>query len=118
LFAALPLLAWSAALVPLLALALLLRARRKLSFVLLAASCVMAGWSDAALRAQALIVPHHGSKTPSTPEFLRAVDPKIVVYPVGYPIASGIRMRTCRNASCRMAALCREPIAMAQSRSG
>ncbi len=36
------------------------------------------------LRAQLLIAPHHGSKTSSTPEFVRAVDPKIVVYTVGY----------------------------------
>jgi hypothetical protein len=54
LFAALPPLAWSAVLVPLLALALLVRARCKLLFVLLAASCVMAGCSDVTLRAQAL----------------------------------------------------------------
>jgi len=37
-----------------------------------------------ALRAQVLIVPHHGSKTSSTPEFVSAVDPRIVIYPVGY----------------------------------
>ena len=37
-----------------------------------------------ALRAQVLVVPHHGSRTSSTPEFVRAVDPRIVIYPVGY----------------------------------
>ncbi len=37
-----------------------------------------------ALRAQVLIVPHHGSKTSSLPEFVRAVDPRIAIYPVGY----------------------------------
>lgn len=36
------------------------------------------------LRAQVLVVPHHGSKTSSIPEFVRAVDPRIVIYPVGY----------------------------------
>jgi competence protein ComEC len=36
------------------------------------------------LRAQVLIAPHHGSKTSSIPEFVRAVDPRIVIYPVGY----------------------------------
>ena len=36
------------------------------------------------LRAQVLLVPHHGSKTSSTPEFIRAVDPRIVIYPIGY----------------------------------
>lgn len=36
------------------------------------------------LRAQALVAPHHGSKTSSTPAFVRAVDPRIVIYPVGY----------------------------------
>ncbi len=40
--------------------------------------------SREALRAQVLVVPHHGSKTSSTPEFVRAVDPRIVIYPVGY----------------------------------
>lgn len=38
----------------------------------------------AALRAQVLIAPHHGSKTSSIPDFVRAVDPRIVIYPVGY----------------------------------
>ena len=37
-----------------------------------------------ALRAPVLIAPHHGSKTSSIPEFVRAVDPRIVIYPVGY----------------------------------
>ncbi|NDB70157.1 MAG: hypothetical protein EB015_19555 [Methylocystaceae bacterium] len=36
------------------------------------------------LRAQVLVAPHHGSKTSSIPEFVRAVDPRIVIYPVGY----------------------------------
>ncbi len=38
----------------------------------------------AALRADVLIAPHHGSRTSSTPEFVRAVDPRVVIYPVGY----------------------------------
>ena len=37
-----------------------------------------------ALRAQVLVAPHHGSKTSSTPDFVRAVAPRIVIYPVGY----------------------------------
>ncbi|MEQ1773651.1 MAG: DNA internalization-related competence protein ComEC/Rec2 [Burkholderiales bacterium] len=36
------------------------------------------------LRAQVLLAPHHGSKTSSIPEFVQAVDPRIVIYPVGY----------------------------------
>lgn len=40
--------------------------------------------SREALRAQVLLVPHHGSKTSSLPEFVGAVDPRIVIYPVGY----------------------------------
>lgn len=37
-----------------------------------------------ALRADVLIAPHHGSKTSSTAEFVRAVAPRVVIYPVGY----------------------------------
>ncbi len=37
-----------------------------------------------ALRAEVLLAPHHGSNTSSLPEFVRAVDPRIVIYPVGY----------------------------------
>lgn len=40
--------------------------------------------SAQALRAEVLIVPHHGSKTSSTTEFVRAVNPRIAIYPVGY----------------------------------
>ncbi|ACC70625.1 ComEC/Rec2 family competence protein [Paraburkholderia phymatum] len=38
----------------------------------------------AALRAQILLVPHHGSKTSSTEPFLDAIDPSIAVFQVGY----------------------------------
>jgi competence protein ComEC len=38
----------------------------------------------AALRAEVLLVPHHGSKTSSTPAFLDAVAPRIGVISVGY----------------------------------
>jgi len=42
--------------------------------------------ADAAseLRADVLLVPHHGSRTSSTPAFIAAVDPREVIYPVGY----------------------------------
>jgi len=36
------------------------------------------------LRARVLVVPHHGSSTSSTPEFVRAVSPQFAVFPVGY----------------------------------
>ena len=35
-------------------------------------------------RADILLAPHQGSKTSSTPEFLQAVNPRLVVFPVGY----------------------------------
>jgi competence protein ComEC len=40
--------------------------------------------SAAALRSSALIVPHHGSKTSSTPAFLDAVAPQTAVVQAGY----------------------------------
>lgn len=36
------------------------------------------------LRADVIIAPHHGSKTSSTPNFIASVDPKYVIYSVGY----------------------------------
>jgi competence protein ComEC len=36
------------------------------------------------VQSDVLIVPHHGSSTSSTPAFLRAVDPRIGVFTVGY----------------------------------
>lgn len=38
----------------------------------------------AALRADVLLVPHHGSRTSSTPEFVAAVAASDVIFPVGY----------------------------------
>ncbi len=38
----------------------------------------------AALRAEVLVAPHHGSATSSTPAFIAAVAPDWVLYPVGY----------------------------------
>jgi competence protein ComEC len=37
-----------------------------------------------ALRAGILVAPHHGSKTSSTPAFVAAVRPEVVLFPVGY----------------------------------
>ena len=36
------------------------------------------------LRADVLMVPHHGSRTSSTPEFVAAVAPRGAIFPVGY----------------------------------
>ncbi|MBQ0725684.1 MAG: DNA internalization-related competence protein ComEC/Rec2 [Cycloclasticus sp.] len=36
------------------------------------------------LKADVLIAPHHGSKTSSTPQFIKAVSPRFVLFPVGY----------------------------------
>lgn len=36
------------------------------------------------LRADVLVVPHHGSKTSSLPRFIRAVGPRWALFPVGY----------------------------------
>ena len=38
----------------------------------------------ASLKADVLLVPHHGSRTSSTPEFIAAVAPRIAVYTPGY----------------------------------
>ena len=40
--------------------------------------------TGAPLASQVLVAPHHGSKTSSTPAFLRAVNPETIVIPVGY----------------------------------
>ena len=38
----------------------------------------------ASLRAQLLVVPHHGSRTSSTPAFIAAVAPQVAVFTPGY----------------------------------
>ncbi len=38
----------------------------------------------AALKAEVILAPHHGSKTSSTPGFLQAIKPKYVLIPAGY----------------------------------
>ena len=40
--------------------------------------------SGSDLKADVLVAPHHGSRTSSTPEFVAAVAPKLVLFPVGY----------------------------------
>ena len=40
--------------------------------------------SPGRLSADVLIAPHHGSRTSSTAEFVRAVAPRLVVFTVGY----------------------------------
>ena len=39
---------------------------------------------QAGLKADVLVAPHHGSQTSSTDDFLRAVQPKLVLIPAGY----------------------------------
>jgi competence protein ComEC len=46
-------------------------------------AALLAGAPDA-LRSDLLIVPHHGSKTSSTPAFLDAVQPRVAVFQAGY----------------------------------
>jgi competence protein ComEC len=43
----------------------------------------LAGTLGDALRADVLLAPHHGSKSSSTPGFVEAVKPRLVVFPVG-----------------------------------
>ncbi len=40
--------------------------------------------SGSHLRADVLVAPHHGSRTSSSPEFVAAVAPQLVLFPVGY----------------------------------
>ena len=43
-----------------------------------------AGAPGAELRADVLLVPHHGSRTSSTPAFIEAVAPRVAVVQAGY----------------------------------
>jgi competence protein ComEC len=49
-----------------------------------AAELALLGRDAAALRADALLVPHHGSRTSSTAAFVAAVGPALAVVPAGY----------------------------------
>ena len=40
--------------------------------------------NPSALRADVLVVPHHGSRTSSTPAFIAAVAPQVAVFACGY----------------------------------
>jgi competence protein ComEC len=48
------------------------------------AELAMLGRDAAALRSDLLVVPHHGSRTSSTPAFIAAVRPTVAVYTPGY----------------------------------
>lgn len=45
---------------------------------------LLADYGAAGLRATVLLAPHHGSKTSSSGAFLRAVDPELAIFQVGY----------------------------------
>jgi competence protein ComEC len=45
---------------------------------------VLTAAGAAELGAEILLAPHQGSNTSSTPAFVRAVSPRLVVFPVGY----------------------------------
>ncbi|RXZ32490.1 DNA internalization-related competence protein ComEC/Rec2 [Oxalobacteraceae bacterium CAVE-383] len=45
---------------------------------------LLAAYGLAGLRATVLLAPHHGSKTSSSRAFLRAVDPQLAIFQVGY----------------------------------
>lgn len=47
----------------------------------------------AGLKSDVLVVPHHGSRTSSTGDFIRAVSPEIAVFPVGYRNRFGLPNR-------------------------
>lgn len=45
---------------------------------------LLKNYPNGTLQADILVAPHHGSKTSSTPAFVRAVSPKYVIFPSGY----------------------------------
>ena len=49
-----------------------------------AAERTLLDFAGTQLASTVLIVPHHGSKTSSTPAFVRAVDPQLALLPAGY----------------------------------
>jgi competence protein ComEC len=49
-----------------------------------AAEALLVQRDGAALRSEAVLAPHHGSRTSSTAEFIAAVRPGLLVVPVGY----------------------------------
>jgi len=48
------------------------------------AEVYLAGHQGRYLHAQVLVAPHHGSNTSSTTVFLRTVNPRLVLFPIGY----------------------------------
>jgi len=61
---------------------------------------------DAEIAADFLKVPHHGSKTSSTPDFVSAVAPKVAVVSAGRRIRSAIRPRGLSSATLRLVCVC------------
>ena len=57
--------------------------------------------SSGDLAADVVLVPHHGSRTSSTPEFVAATGARHAVVPVGYRNRFGIPRKTCSIATVR-----------------
>ncbi|HOB47233.1 MAG TPA: DNA internalization-related competence protein ComEC/Rec2, partial [Zoogloea sp.] len=49
-----------------------------------ASETALLGRDASSLASDVLVVPHHGSRTSSTPAFIAATEPRWVIFPVGY----------------------------------